>query len=127
MDNLNNHLKDISEIRTMMEKSSKFLSLSGLSGISAGIVALIGVNAVQYKIENKLGNPFLPFYTQYLANNNPALVNSLILYAAIILLTALALAIFFSIRMAKMKGYPIWNNTSKWMLASLFVPLITGG
>ena len=42
MDKIDDHLKDLSEIRSMMEKSSKFLSLSGLSGISAGIVALAG-------------------------------------------------------------------------------------
>jgi hypothetical protein len=43
MDKINDPLKDLSEIRSMMEKSAKFLSLSGLSGISAGIVAFIGV------------------------------------------------------------------------------------
>ena len=35
------HIEDIAEIRSLMEKSSKFISLSGLSGILAGIFALI--------------------------------------------------------------------------------------
>ena len=36
------YIQDISEIRSMMERSSKFLSLSGLAGVMAGIYALVG-------------------------------------------------------------------------------------
>ena len=35
------YLKDISEIKNLMNKSSRFISLSGLSGVLAGIYALI--------------------------------------------------------------------------------------
>lgn len=35
-------LEDLKMIRELMEKSSKFLSLIGLSGIIAGITAIIG-------------------------------------------------------------------------------------
>ena len=45
MNNQKEHLETLTEIRTMMEKSSKFLSLSGISGISAGVIAIIGVVA----------------------------------------------------------------------------------
>jgi len=38
----NNYLKDISEIKNLMNRSSRFMSLSGLSGILAGIYALVG-------------------------------------------------------------------------------------
>ena len=36
------HLDDLKEIRSLMEKSTRFLSLSGWSGIMAGVYALIG-------------------------------------------------------------------------------------
>ena len=42
MQDIDNGLRDISQIRSMMEAATKFLSLSGLSGISAGLVALGG-------------------------------------------------------------------------------------
>lgn len=42
MDNIQDRLKDIAEIRSLMEQSTKFLSLSGLSGIFAGLYALAG-------------------------------------------------------------------------------------
>ena len=35
-------LQELAEIRRLMEKSTRFLSLSGLSGIIAGIVAIVG-------------------------------------------------------------------------------------
>ena len=42
------YLKDISEIKNLMNKSSRFISLSGLSGILAGIYALIGAGAAYW-------------------------------------------------------------------------------
>ena len=51
MEDIKEHLKDISEMRAMMERNSKFLSLSGLSGVSAGLVALAGA------VAHELGNP----------------------------------------------------------------------
>ena len=43
MKNETNYLQDIGEIRSLMERSSKFISLSGWAGIFAGIYALVGV------------------------------------------------------------------------------------
>lgn len=46
MDSHNKHLETLSEIRSLMERSSRFISLSGLSGVAAGVFALIGAAAV---------------------------------------------------------------------------------
>ena len=53
---MNEHLENLKEIRTLMERSSKFLSLSGLSGISAGIIALVGAFMVYSKKVEITGN-----------------------------------------------------------------------
>lgn len=37
-----NYQDELAHIRQMMERSSRFISLSGLSGVVAGIVALLG-------------------------------------------------------------------------------------
>ena len=42
MDEQKQSLETLQDIKRMMERSSRFISLSGLSGISAGICALIG-------------------------------------------------------------------------------------
>ena len=120
MSELDSRLKDISEIRTLMEKSSKFLSLSGLSGISAGVIALIGAFAANQYLSSK-------GVTIDQASQDKSLLGFLLLIAGVVLVIGLGCAIFFSTQMAKKKGYPIWNNTTKWMVASLFVPMGAGG
>ena len=42
MDQEVDYLKDITQIKDMMQRSSRFISLSGLSGVMAGIYALGG-------------------------------------------------------------------------------------
>ncbi len=45
-------LEALSDIRSMMEQSSRFISLSGLSGIFAGITALVGAGLAYLRINN---------------------------------------------------------------------------
>jgi len=52
--NNKDYLKDISDIKNLMNRSSRFISLSGLSGILAGVYALIGAylaNGIITKIQ----------------------------------------------------------------------------
>ena len=112
MNDIDEQLKNISEMRTMMERSSKFLSLSGLSGISAGIVAIIGAGFANVRLHEAYGEN---------------IERSLLINACLMLITAFGLAIFFSSRMAQKKNLPVWNHTTKYLLGSLFVPLSAGG
>ena len=105
-------LQSLNEIRQMMERSSKVLSLSGLSGVSAGLVALAGV--------------LLAMWMQTIFSSD-ALVIAIAADAAGVLILALALATFFSARMAKKKNLPIWTPTTKHLLLDLSVPLGAGG
>ena len=50
--NSTNPGEDLQAIREIMERSSKFLSLSGLSGIFAGVCALIGAAIAWFIILN---------------------------------------------------------------------------
>ena len=114
------YLKDLSEIRSMMERSSKFLSLSGLAGVMAGFYALLGAwIAYQY----------LAFHPQMMvsAEDFTANVKDLVLLGAVILILALGTAILLSKRKASKKGETVWNSTSKRMITSMAVPLFTGG
>jgi len=116
MEKLDDHLKDLSEIRAMMEKSSKFLSLSGLSGVSAGIFALLGAFFALQKFKEVKITGFtegLPFF--YIS------------LALAVLLLALGFGIYFSVRNARRKNLPVWTNTTKYLLISLFIPLAAGG
>lgn len=112
MNQPNDPAKDLSEIRSMMERSSKILSLSGIAGVSIGIVALCGV-----------------MYAQYVHTRVPAedVERHIIVDALAVLFVAIVLAMFFSSRMAKKKGLPIWNKTAKHLVGELAIPLFAGG
>ncbi len=114
-----NYRRDLSEIRTMMERSSKFLSLSGWAGIMAGLYALAGA-----AIANNLlrFNPDELYY-RYGAGN----LSNVILLALAILVLAIGSAILLSGRKAKNRGESLWNAVSKRLLLNMSVPLVAGG
>jgi len=124
MNELESGLRDISAIRSMMERASKFLSLSGLSGISAGVIALAGAWAADRAMRESGAHIPLPGEQ---GSGDAWLCGFLIADAASVLVMALACSIFFSVRMARKKGYPLWGPTTIYLLAALMVPLATGG
>ncbi len=122
------HLQDLAQIRSMMERSSRFLSLSGLSGVFAGIYALIGAMAA-YKLLGVHIREALSSPTLFVANiggiedfNIPFL-----LIPCSVLIAALISGYYFTWRNAQKNKQQIWTKTSWLMLANLFVPLAAGG
>lgn len=118
------YTQDLSDIRSMMERSSKFLSLSGLAGVLAGIYALAGA----WFAYSVLGLSTQELPTGYLDSTaSPANITQLILLAVIILVLAIGTAIVLSWMKANKRGESAWNATSKRMIANMSVPLVTGG
>lgn len=114
------YIQDISEIRSMMERSSKFLSLSGWAGVMAGIYALSGAY-IAYAIFQ-----FNPDEILY-AGSESSNLDSVIILASLVLFLALGTAIFLSSQKANKKGEKAWNATSRRLITSMSVPLIAGG
>lgn len=137
MNRQNEHLETLTEIRSLMERSSKFLSLSGLSGIAAGIIALIGAAVAYLYFEMD----FFQINSDYVrrgAADEVAYRTSyskwgikpipfLLLDGFIVLTLALSFGFYFSIRKAKKQGAKFWDNTAKRLLINLSIPLVTGG
>lgn len=115
------HLDDLREIRSLMERSTRFISLSGLSGIFAGIFALIG----SYITWHYLNQDYSGFV--YHANDHTEALRFLGFVAAGVLLLSLAAGIFFTNRAAKRKGYKTWDASGYNLLMNLAIPLVTGG
>ena len=127
MDNKTSYLEDLKIIRKVMEESSRFLTLSGLSGIFAGIIALIGA-AIAYFIILKTGTIKYDEYFRSLSiKDTDVLRLQLLLDGLTVLFLALGASLFFSIRKAQKTGVRIWTSVSKRMLISLLIPLFTGG
>ena len=121
-------IDQLAEIKSMMERSSKFISLSGLSGVSVGIIALIGA-AFAFFVLNYDDRYFDPsvYFTQSRNIIFPSIILSLMLDGLIVLILAIGSALFFTSRKAQKLGEKAWSNISKRMLYNLFVPLASGG
>ena len=122
---MNEHLENLKEIRSLMERSSKFLSLSGLSGISAGIVALVGALMVYLK-KVELTHNNNPNGILEAANIEGDFKIYVFKIACLTLLGALIGGIYFTIRKAKKNNEKVWNNLSKKLLVNLSIPLVAG-
>lgn len=110
------YIRDITAMRSMMERSTKFFSLSGLAGIMAGIYALAGT-FIAWKVFNF--DPNKPI-------GNPMLLK-LIALAAVVLVLAIGTAIFLSLKKANKRREKFWNATSKRFVINMAVPLVAGG
>ena len=121
MQNQENHLQTLSEIKSLMERSSRFISLSGLSGVAAGMFALIGAWAAHYYA----GIPFTsPYYTRLTSTD---LMQFIILDFSIVLILALSFGAFFTARKAKRTGLKAWDKTAYRLVLNLMLPLVAGG
>lgn len=114
---------DIASIRQLMERSVKFLSLSGLSGILAGVYALIGA-AVAYTIIPQSNTP-VDFVNQSL--NAGAISLRVLAIALAVLIVSLITGYWLAAGKAKKLGVKIWDSTSKRLVVNLAIPLLTGG
>ncbi len=129
----NKHIKDLQEIRSMMERSSRFISLSGLSGVFAGITALLGAFAVYIREQGFFYGEFHNNKRVYFRGNLiygaelTDFIVFLILVAAIALVVALTFGVLFTTRNARKKNLPYWDSTAKRMLVNLIIPLAAGG
>jgi len=107
MTNIQEPIQQLNEIRNLMERSSRFISLSGLSGISAGTIALAGASLAWFK-----------------SNATQAF---LITDAVVVLAVAIVSAIYFTTRRARLSGQKVWDRSAKRLLVNLFLPLAAGG
>jgi len=125
MESSKKHMDDLSEIRSMMERASKFISLSGLAGVFAGIFALVGAAVAYWYLEIFLPQAEAPLMFKSLSIYDDGILFMLIL-AVVVLLLAFASAVFFTTRNSRKRNFPLWDHTSKKVLINLLVPLIAG-
>jgi len=118
------YIRDIADIRSMMERSSKFLSLSGWAGILAGIYALSGA-FIAYNFLDF--NPDQIISDTLNSGSSSSSLLKVILLALLILILAISTASFLSYRKANKRGEKIWNPTTRRLLVNMAVPLVTGG
>lgn len=121
-------LETIAEIRSMMERSSRFISLSGLSGVFAGTFALLGAAAVA--IRYRLSFTMEEYYNRATLSSgipNADFFAFLFSVAILVLVASLAVGIFLTTRRARKHNLPIWDKTAQRVVWNMFIPLSAGG
>jgi len=122
-----NPKEDLQTIREIMERSSKFLSLSGLSGIFAGVCAFIGAAIAWFFI---LDSGQVQ-YDEYMRIPGGWSTSGIRFYLALIAMLVLGFAvlgaIYFSQRKARKAGQRFWTNITQRLLVHLMIPLVSGG
>lgn len=116
-------LDTLKDIRQMMDRSSRFISLSGLSGVFAGSIALMGAYFAYEEINKFVAKRGYAYGNKGVLD----LEYNLIKLAIIILIVSLAGGLLFTYRKSKRNNLPIWDKTSKALLLNLLIPLVTGG
>jgi hypothetical protein len=115
--------KDIASIRNIMERSSKFISLSGMSGVLAGFYALFGAMAAYYVVHY----PISPLRFRIYSIREPETLTKLIVIAVIVLITSVSTGLWLSNKKAKKQGIKLWGPASRQMVVNLAIPLVSGG
>lgn len=123
------YLQDLRDVRKLMERSSKFISLSGVSGIMAGVYALICAYLVYTDIlgQASLGSDYgnVPGY----ADSDFVFIDGLKLlgYGTVTLILALGTGIFLTVRKARRKNQKVFSKPAFHLFYNLLIPLVIGG
>lgn len=121
--NTNKAQEDLQSIRNMMERSVRFISFSGWSGILVGVYALIAASWAYFLVEY----PQMPGGGRVTPVQIENTLLHLIIMALTLLLLSLGTAAYLSYNKAKKRGMPYWNGPAKRFLWHISAPLIAGG
>jgi len=123
-------LADLQHIKKMMERSSRFISLSGLSGVAAGTCALVGA-AIAYPYVYGRKDIFINADTGYqlaMAGSYRVIMYSWLFWIAAFTFSAAVISAFiFTYIKSKKENIPLWGTTAKRLLINVAIPLIVGG
>jgi hypothetical protein len=120
--NKEKYISDLSDIKEMMNRSSRFISLSGLSGVFAGAFALIAVFLVYNKVY--ADQDYSNYTSAGLASESLAY---LLIVATVTLLASIGTCVYLTTKETKKRNQSIWDAQVKRLIVNLAIPLITGG
>jgi len=120
--NQNQYSEDIAHIRSMMERSSRFISLSGWAGILPGLFALAGISLGIWLIHQSKSTGL---YDHGISNNSPLAIQ-LAITALIVLVLSVFSSWYTSMRKAKADQQSTWTPAIQNMLTYFSIPLLAG-
>jgi hypothetical protein len=127
MKNDKDSLEDLKAIRKIMEESGRFLSLSGLSGVFAGLTAITGALFAYFVILDNGSIHYDEYFSSLSQKETFSLRWQLIADAAVVLVLSVLFSFYFSFKKAKKTGRSFRSPVSGRMLINLLIPLVAGG
>jgi len=127
MKNDSNSIEDIRAIRKIMEESTRFLSLSGLSGIFAGLTAIAGALFAWFFILDNGSIHYDEYFRNLPEKETISLRWKLIADALAVLLLSVLFSFYFSVKKAKKESKNLWTPVSRRLLINFLIPLVAGG
>lgn len=128
MSNTEEQLAALKDIQKMMERSSRFLSLNGLSGIFVGLTALAGAFAAYLFIGSKEGNlPYFEYAKNADGQMNISFLGFFLLDAISVLVVSLCISTWLTVRKAHRHGEKVWTPSGRRLMFNMAVPLASGG
>src|SRR6476661_7264499 len=128
MSEQNQHLESLRDIKKLMESSSRFISLSGLSGVAAGVCALVAAWIAHIQIEKDInGTADYDYANTRGVAGYTSTESNLVLLAGLTFIVAFCLAFLFTYLRSKKTGVPIWGNVARKVMVNVSVPMIMGG
>ncbi len=134
MNKHNQPIETLQDIKAMMDRSSRFISLSGLSGVAAGICALIGAwfaadiinnsGVISYRSENANDIEYNGFGISILRS---FMGQKLFLIAIITFIAAFVVAFLFTYLRSRKQGIPVWGSSAKRLMWNVLLPMVAGG
>lgn len=124
-------LDTLKDIRNMMDRSSRFISLSGWSGVAAGVCALIGAGVAYPYVEGTYRS-FLPTDAEIMAGISSHTIFNILAHPVFIIgvctfIAAFISAFFFTYLKSRREGVPIWGKTTGRLIINGLIPLFAGG
>lgn len=131
MNTVNQPLQTLEDIKQIMERSSRFISLSGWSGISAGVCALTGAWLAVRKIAAFKQTDSAAYTDKtgmhFSGNGIDVLTRQLITIAAVVFVAALVSAFLFTYLRSKKASIRIWGNSAMRLMWNTAIPMVAGG
>lgn len=116
------YIEDIEEIKKIMDRSSRFISLSGLSGILAGTFALIAAYLAYTTIYS--GQDYMVYRKAILTRET---LLQLVAIGTGTIVLSLICGIYLTTRKARENNQSIFDKQAQLLLINLAIPLVTGG
>ncbi len=123
----NKYLDDITEIKNIMNRSSRFISLSGLSGVMAGVYSLIGAGLAYVRLKAISGSSYEGLSGRTDTLWETKIITDLTLIALGVVVAAAVTGIILTLKKSKKSGERLWDVSSRRLVANFLIPLVAGG